>query len=131
MFMDSEHVYWCVMQPPLMSPQLKLLVVLVEHMDSRLTETIAHIALLPSSVIYYILACLHETLQLINALFSSRDGGTKQFQYEGIAFGWKAIEEMYAQGMFKKNSRACTYGTQIEGGPYTERLVDQVECTSC
>ena len=34
MFMDSKQVYCCVMQPPL-SPQLKLLVVLVEHMDSR------------------------------------------------------------------------------------------------
>ena len=34
---------------------------------------------------------------MINALFSSRDGGTKQFQYEGVAFGWKAIEEMYAR----------------------------------
>ena len=69
----------------------------------NLTETIAHLTLLPSSVILYYnyYSCLHETLQLknmINALFSSRDGGTKQFQYEGVAFGWKAIEEMFAQG---------------------------------
>ena len=28
---------------------------------------------------------------LINALFSSRDGGTKQFDFDGTRFGWKAI----------------------------------------
>ena len=53
MFMDSKHVYWCVMQPPLMSPQLKLLVVLVEHMDSRLILLI-HIKLLHSFSIHLI-----------------------------------------------------------------------------
>ena len=41
---------------------------------------------------------------MINALFSSRDGGTKQFQYEGVAFGWKAIEEMYAQECSKRTT---------------------------
>ena len=34
---------------------------------------------------------------MINALFSSCAGGTKRFQYEGIAFRWKAIENLYAR----------------------------------
>jgi hypothetical protein len=34
---------------------------------------------------------------MINTLFSSRTSGTKRFQYEGVTFGWKAIEDMYAR----------------------------------
>ena len=100
----------------------------------NLTETIAHSTLLPSSIIYYILACLHETLQLknmINALFSSHDSGMKQFSVRGYSIWMESYRRNVCSGMFKKSNRACTYGTQIEEGPYTERLVDQVECTSC
>ena len=43
---------------------------------------------------------------MINALFSSRDGGTKQFQYERVAFGWKAIEEMYARECSRRTGHA-------------------------
>ena len=32
---------------------------------------------------------------MINTLFSSRQGGTKCFQFEGIQFGWQAIVDMY------------------------------------
>ena len=66
---------------------------------------------------------------MINALFSSHDGGTKQFQYEGVAFGWKAIEEMYARECSRTGNARMV--PKVEGGPYTERLVDQAECTSC
>ena len=34
---------------------------------------------------------------MINALFSSRDGGTKYFEYGGGTFGWKTIEKMYGR----------------------------------
>ena len=33
---------------------------------------------------------------MINALFSSKSGGTKQFQHEGhCTFGWQAILDLY------------------------------------
>lgn len=34
---------------------------------------------------------------MINALFSSRDGGTKRFEYGGGTFGWKVLQDMYAR----------------------------------
>ena len=32
---------------------------------------------------------------MVNALFSSRDGGTKDFVFDGIRFGWNAIVSLY------------------------------------
>ena len=32
---------------------------------------------------------------MINALFSSRDGGTKDFVFDGIRFGWRAMVSLY------------------------------------
>ena len=32
---------------------------------------------------------------MVNALFSSRPGGTKNFILDGICFGWNAIISMY------------------------------------
>ena len=29
---------------------------------------------------------------MINALFSSRSGGTKNFEFNGTVFGWRAIQ---------------------------------------
>ena len=34
---------------------------------------------------------------MINALHSSRDGGTKNFTLNGNHFGWKSIKNMYEQ----------------------------------
>ena len=32
---------------------------------------------------------------MINALFSSKESGTKSFLLDGITFGWKAVTMMY------------------------------------
>ncbi len=32
---------------------------------------------------------------MINALFSSRENGTKAFELDGVRFGWKQISSMY------------------------------------
>ena len=32
---------------------------------------------------------------MINALFSSKPGGTKSFVLDGVSFGWSAIVSMY------------------------------------
>lgn len=32
---------------------------------------------------------------MINALFSSKDGGTKEFTMRNTTFGWKAISDMW------------------------------------
>ena len=34
---------------------------------------------------------------MINALFSSRESGTKSFMLDDISFGWKSIISMYEQ----------------------------------
>ena len=45
---------------------------------------------------------------MINALFSSHDGGTKKFLYESVAFEWKAIEDIYARECSRTTGHACT-----------------------
>ena len=32
---------------------------------------------------------------MVNALHSSREGGTRNFSIDGISFGWQAIVDMY------------------------------------
>ena len=32
---------------------------------------------------------------MINALFSSKEGGTKRFVLDGVSFGWSSIVSMY------------------------------------
>ena len=44
---------------------------------------------------------------MVNALFSSRAGGTKDFQFGGASFGWKAIEDMYARDCTRRTSGAA------------------------
>ena len=43
--------------------------------------------------------CVHalQLKNMINALFSSKDKGTKQFQHEkgSVLFGWKTITDLY------------------------------------
>ena len=34
---------------------------------------------------------------MINALFSSKHGGTKSFQLDGVHFGWDSIVSMYSR----------------------------------
>ena len=41
---------------------------------------------------------------MINALFSSRDGGTRKFQTsDGIRFGWQAIVDMYGRECLRRD----------------------------
>lgn len=44
---------------------------------------------------------------MVNALFSSRAGATKDFQFGGASFGWKAIEDMYARECTLRSSGAA------------------------
>lgn len=32
---------------------------------------------------------------MVNALFSSKENGTKSFELDGVHFGWKSISAMY------------------------------------
>ena len=42
---------------------------------------------------------------MINALFSSQNGGTKSFVDEnGTSFGWKAIFDMYSRECFRRDN---------------------------
>ena len=34
---------------------------------------------------------------MVAALYSSRTNGTKFFNFEGVNFGWKAIEQMFSR----------------------------------
>ena len=60
--------------------------------------------------IYYALYAPHILLQLknmVNALYSSRVGGSKQFLLEGICFGWQAIIDLYQRECGRRNSGAA------------------------
>ena len=42
---------------------------------------------------------------MVNALFSSKDGGTKQFKRgKGCVFGWKAISDLYKSEVVRVNN---------------------------
>ena len=44
--------------------------------------------------------CVSLTSQLKNmvaALYASQEGKTKKFSYEGMGFGWSAIQEMFGR----------------------------------
>lgn len=41
---------------------------------------------------------------MINALYSSQNGGTKSFTKGGAEFGWKAIMNMYQRECTRRNS---------------------------
>ena len=41
---------------------------------------------------------------MINALFSSKEGGTKQFVLDGIPFGWRPIVSMYERECKRVNN---------------------------
>lgn len=40
---------------------------------------------------------------MINALFSSRCDGTKQFQLEGVTFGWQSVIDLYQRECTRRN----------------------------
>ena len=44
---------------------------------------------------------------MVNALYSSRVGGSKQFLLEGICFGWQAIIDLYQRECGRRNSGAA------------------------
>ena len=42
---------------------------------------------------------------MINALFSSKQGGTKQFKHgEGPEFGWKAVTDLYERELLRAHN---------------------------
>ena len=48
---------------------------------------------------------------MVNALFSSKQGGTKQFkQGKGTEFGWKAIIDLYKRTMDKSKNPSNNTG---------------------
>ena len=47
---------------------------------------------------------LQQLKNQINALFSSRPGGTKSFNLDGIDFGWRAIQGMFARECERRNT---------------------------
>ena len=44
---------------------------------------------------------------MVNALYSSRIDGSKQFQHEGVSFGWQAIIDLYERDCQRRNSGAA------------------------
>ena len=44
---------------------------------------------------------------MVNALYSSRASGTKQFQLEGNTFGWQAIVDLYLRECERRNKGAA------------------------
>ena len=49
----------------------------------------------PGHTLYFVICPSHMLKNLINALYSSRPGGTKAFVRDSIPIGWKLIIEMY------------------------------------
>ena len=44
---------------------------------------------------------------MVNALYSSRLNGTKEFQLEGNAFGWQSIVDLYLRECERRNKGAA------------------------
>jgi hypothetical protein len=49
----------------------------------------------PPNFIYWLICPTHQLKNMINALFSSKYGGTKSFMLDGVLFGWPAIVSLY------------------------------------
>uniref|UniRef100_A0A1X7TDM0 Uncharacterized protein n=1 Tax=Amphimedon queenslandica TaxID=400682 RepID=A0A1X7TDM0_AMPQE len=49
----------------------------------------------PPNLIHWMICPTHQLKNMINALFSSRSGGTKCFVLDGVLFGWDAIVSLY------------------------------------
>lgn len=50
---------------------------------------------------------LLQLKNMVNALYSSRIGGSKEFQLEGIFFGWQSIIDLYQRECRRRNSGAA------------------------
>ena len=65
---------------------------------------------------------------MINALFSSKCGGTKEFILDGTRFGWETIISMYQ----RECDRASKGLTRMnEGGFCNTRFMDQIKRCTC
>ena len=54
---------------------------------------------LTNAFTYFIICPTHQLKNMIEALYSSRDRGTKRFTKDGIVFGWRAIFELYEEDL--------------------------------
>ena len=74
--------------------------------------------------------CVHalQLKNMINALFSSKDGGTKEFQRgkESVLFGWKSIMDLYKRELASQQWTGKN-GTTTERSALLERLLDQTK----
>ena len=59
-----------------------------------------------NSYIDFVFVSILQLKNMINALFSSQQNGTKRFQLEGVEFGWQAIINMYHRECERSNGLA-------------------------
>ena len=85
------------------------------------TITLCHISLSHS---------LQQLKNQINALFSSRPGGTKSFNLDGIDFGWRAIQGMFARECERRNTGQARMVPKLCETRH-QGLVDKAQCITC
>ncbi|XP_019856162.1 PREDICTED: uncharacterized protein LOC109584761 [Amphimedon queenslandica] len=58
----------------------------------------------PPHPIFWLICPTHQLKNMINALFSSKPGGTKSFLMDGVTFGWSSIIKMFERECERINS---------------------------
>ena len=73
-------------------------------------QHISNILLWCTCTVWYIMwsiMYLKQLKNMVNALYSSRVSGTKEFQLEGNTFGWQSIVELYSRECERRNKSAA------------------------